>query len=103
MSDREQRHIDRERVDRMASSADEDFRQRVQQAELELTRMHEQVGSGYEKNQKDRGERDDRDEHEQVSRDHVVEVAEEHPGDAVDQLLRAWTTINISGVEVAGH
>ncbi|TID23528.1 hypothetical protein E6O75_ATG03164 [Venturia nashicola] len=90
--DRERKHVDRDRDDRKkekkeAVDPDEDYRRRVQQAELELTRKRsnedDRSGSDRERRRRDRREREERERQEKERRDRPLEIQEAPPPPAL--------------------
>lgn len=90
--DREKKHADRDRDDRKKErkelvDPDEDYRRRVQQAELELTQQRsnedDRSGSDRERRRRDRREREERERQEKERRDRPLEIQEAPPPPAL--------------------
>ncbi|RDI83620.1 hypothetical protein Vi05172_g6127 [Venturia inaequalis] len=90
--DREKKHADHDRDDRKKDKKevidpDEDYRRRVQQAEIELTRQRssedDRSGSDRERRRRDRREREERERQEKERRDRPLEIQEAPPPPAL--------------------
>ncbi|QDS69433.1 hypothetical protein FKW77_005380 [Venturia effusa] len=89
---RERKYADRDRDDRKKEKKevidpDEDYRRRVQQAEIELTRQRsnedDRSGSDRERRRRDRREREERERQEKERRDRPLEIKEAPPPPAL--------------------